>query len=238
MAVTAVAVFLLSGGSERADVRRIGLALVAAPVLQLVVQSLTSGWVLFPWYLYLFNFGLGLAVALLTARVIRWQGLRRISVPVGVVTVLVIARSLLGAMAPDPWQVDMAAIAQRVQAFSADHPGVYAMGDAAGTTGWMIDQPLVQLEGLVMSYDFVNRIRQQQPLDQVFRDYHVNYDVDIRLGGDSGGCTQAVEPNPMQSSPRAPHMSMTICSPTVLEFEVSNYRVRIHGIDPMTGRAI
>ena len=235
--VSALAIFLLLRGSERADVRRIGLAIAAAPVLQLVIQAFTSGWGLFPWYFYLFDLGLGLAVALLTARFVRVTSRRRVSIPIAVAAVVLVVRSVIGAVAPDPWQVEMAQIAQRLKAFAGDHPGVYAMGDAAGTTGWMIGQPVVQVEGLVMSHEFLDRIRQQQPLDQVFRDYKVAYYVNIRPGEDSGGCSQAVEPNPMQSSYRAPHMSMTICAPAILEFELPDYHVKVYEIDPATGKA-
>jgi hypothetical protein len=139
---------------------------------------------------------------------------------------------------PDKWQVEIATTAQRLQAFSVEHPGVYAMGDAAGTAGWMIDHPLVHLEGLMMSQDFIDRIRQQQPLEQVFRDYHVNYYVAVWANDvDTKGCLEFAEPNPDQASPRTPHMAMTICTAPLEVIQPGwIYTVRIYRIDPATGK--
>jgi hypothetical protein len=41
----------------------------------------------------------------------------------------------------------------------------------------------------------------------------------------------------MQSSYRAPHMSMTICAPAILEFELPDYHVKVYEIDPATRKA-
>ena len=118
-----------------------------------------------------------------------------------------------------------------------NHRGVYAMGDGAGTPGWMIDQPIVHLEGLMMSHAFLDRIRQGQPLEHVFRDYHVSYYVAVRLSGvDNNGCLEFVEPSQTQSSSRAPHLTMTICPAPVALIEVANrYLVRIYAVDPSSG---
>jgi hypothetical protein len=212
--------------------------LAAAPLLQFAAQALMSGWILFRWYFYFVFMGLGLAVALLVVELRRRGALPRVGVPLGVVA-LVITPIVVGlGLKPDPWQVEIAAIAARLQAFSADHAGVYAMGDAAGTPGWMIDQPLVHLEGLMMSHDFVERIRQRQPLEQVFRDYHVNYYVAVWTAGENqDGCLRFAEPNPEQASPRAPHMAMTTCTAPIEVIQPGwIYQVRIYRIDPATGK--
>ncbi len=122
---------------------------------------------------------------------------------------------------------------------------MYAIGDVAGTPRWIFNQPIVQLEGLVMSHAFIDRIRRRQSLGQVFRDYHVNYYVATAPWDadklDKNGCREFLEPSPWDSSPRAPHMAMTIC---VAPVAVIDPGLRTHPaewifrIDPVTGKAI
>ena len=236
--VTAAAIAVMLRRSD-ADSRRIALALAAAPLLQSAAQALLSGWVLFPWYFYFFVMAVGLAAALLVAALRRRNALGRVGIPLGAIMAVIFPIGFVAAAKPDSFQVGEAAIAARLQAFSVDHPGVYAMGDAAGTPAWMTKQPVVHLEGLMMSDDFLDRIRQGQPLEQVFRDYHVNYYVAMRASEGNDGCLRFVEPNPEQASPRAPHMAMTICNPPieVIPPGPRHPMLRIYRIDPATGKA-
>ena len=238
--VVSVVVAVMLRRGENADVRRITLALAIAPLLQLAAQAFLSGWTLFPWYFYFFLMTLGVAVALLFVRLRRWNALRRVGIPLGAVMLVFTGFGLMVGEKPDPWQSDAAANAARLQAFSVDHPGVYAMGDAAGTPEWMSRLPIVHLEGLMMSPDFVDRIREKQPLEQVFRDYHVNYYVAVRpVGNPTEGCLQFAEPTLEQASPRAPHLSMTICSAPVGVIQTGDRnRLQIYRVDPTTGKVV
>lgn len=238
--VVSVVVAVMLRRSENADIRRIALALAIAPLLQLAAQALLSGWTLFPWYFYFFLMVLGLAAALIFVRLRRWNALRRVGIPLGAVMLVFTGLLLVAGEKPDPWQRDAAANAAQLQAFSVDHPGVYAMGDAAGTPEWTIGLPIVHLEGLMMSPDFVDRIRERQPLEQVFRDYHVDYYVAVRPAGNpTDGCLQFAEPTPQQSSPRAPHLTMTICSPPVKVIQTGDRnRLQVYRVDPTTGKVV
>lgn len=235
-----VVVALMLRRCEDVDVRRIALALVFAPLLQLAAQALLSGWTLFPWYFYFFMMTLGVAAALIFGRLRRWNALRRLGITLGAIMLVLAGFGLVAGEKPDPWQHEAATNAARLQAFSADHPGVYAMGDAAGTPEWMTGLPIVHLEGLMMSPDFVDRIRERQPLEQVFRDYHVDYYVAVRpVGSPTDGCLQFAEPTPQQSSPRAPHLTMTICSAPVEVIQTGDRnRLQIYRVDPTTGKVV
>ena len=239
--VVAVVMAVLVRRAAELDVGWMALALAIAPLLQLIVQAFLSGWALFPWYFYLFIMAVGATGSLIVTGVRRRRVSSWVGLAVGAVTLLVPAAMLfVGVMTADPWQVQIAAIARRLQTFTAAHPGVYAMGDAAGTTAWLTRQPIVHLEGLMMSHAFTDRIRQRQQLEQVFRDYHVNYYVAVRDDGhDPGGCPQFAEPNPLQASPRAPAMRQTICVAPVQVFSPGGRydAVRVYRIDPTTGRA-
>ena len=59
---------------------------------------------------------------------------------------------------------------------AATHPGVYAMGDA-GRSPLLDDRAARRARGRPddVALTFVDRIRERQPLEQVFRDYGVNY---------------------------------------------------------------
>jgi hypothetical protein len=181
---------------------------------------------------------LGLAAALVFVRLRRWNALVRFGVPLGAVMLVFSGYWLMAGSKPDPWQHEAAANAERLQAFSVDHPGVYAMGDSAGTPEWVTGLPIVHLEGLMMSPDFVDRIRDRQPLQQVFRDYHVEYYAAVRpADSPTDGCLQFTEPTAQQSSPRAPHLTMTICSPPVEVIQTGDRnRIQIYRVDPTTGK--
>jgi hypothetical protein len=235
--VAALVIAVLVRRVPNTDMRRIALALAAAPLLQFSAQALTSGWIMFRWYFYFVFIALGVAVALVVVQLRRSGVLKRFWVPLGLVGLVVTPTVIVVGLKPDPWQVEIAAVAARLQTFSAEHPGVYAMGDAAGTSGWMINEPFVHLEGLMMSHDFIDRIRRREPLEQVFRDYHVTYYVAVWPNGeDENGCIPFAEPNPEQASPRAPHMTMTICTEPIEVIEPGSiFKVRIYRIDPATG---
>ncbi|MGV0836962.1 hypothetical protein [Mycolicibacterium thermoresistibile] len=234
----AVSVAILARHIGDRDRRWLALALAAAPVLQLASQALLSGWMLFRWYFYFFFMALGLLAALLVVMLRRRSALRRVGVPLGVGMLVATPVALIVAVQPDPWQVEIATTAEEVRAFASAHPGVYAMGDGAGTPGWLLDQPLVHLEGLMMSHDFIGRIEQKQPLQRVFRDYQVDYYVAVWTNGRTAqGCLKFAEPNPEQASDRAPHLAATICSDPVKVIEPGpRYTVRIYRIDSATGR--
>lgn len=236
--VVSLVVAVLLRQCEDVDVRRVALALAVTPILQLGAQALLSGWALFPWYFYYFLMTLGVAAALVYARLGKWNVLGRVGIPLGVIVALIGGYGLVAAEDPDPWQWEAAANAEQLREFAADHPGVYAMGDAAGTPQWTTGLPIVHLEGLMMSPEFVDRIRERQPLEQVFRDYGVDYYVAVRPAGTpTDACTEFAEPTPQQSSPRAPHLTMTICTPPLKVIQSGELnRLQIYRVDPTTGK--
>lgn len=234
LAVLAAAlVVIVLRRSENVDLRRIAVALAVAPLLQLGAQALFSGWMLFPWYFYFIVMTLGLAAALVVARF--GTVLRRVAIPLSLCAAVITAAGVIYGVTPEKHQVQIAAMARQLQSFSEDRPGVYAMGDAAGVPGWLIHQPIVHLEGLMMSHDFVDRVRNRQPLQQVFRDYHVDYYVAVWSEDIGNGCRHLVEPASLQSSPRAPHMEMTTCARPVEVIQSAIYQARVYHVDRNTG---
>lgn len=219
------------------DARRIALALAVAPLLQFGAQALRSGWILFPWYEYFTFMTLGLAAALIAQFRGRVVVRRVVCIPLSLVTLAAAVVAMVVAVNPDRDQVEIAAVARKLQAFALQHPGVYAMGDSAGTPGWLLKAPIVQLEGLAMSHAFLDRIRKHQPLNEVLRDFHVDYYVDsMRAGAERPRCLDLVEPNPGLSSPRAPHMAMASCVAPIAVITLTARQALVYRIDRATGR--
>jgi hypothetical protein len=88
--------------------------------------------------------------------------------------------------------------------FSETHPGVYAMGDRAGSAGFLMSSPLIQLEGLVMDKPFLENIKSQRSLKQVLQQYGVRYYI-ASIRGDYTGVVNAREP--AQAGPASPRMT-------------------------------
>ncbi|MDR3661712.1 MAG: hypothetical protein P4L86_15235 [Mycobacterium sp.] len=240
MVIVAIVVAMLAYRIANSDGRRIALALTIAPILQLVAQAFLSGWALYPWYLYFDYMAVGLATALVACRLADAPAAAtQIGIPVGMLAAIVLCGWLGNGVRPDPAQVGISQAAQQLRTYAARHPGVYAMGDAAGTPAWLMDQPVVHLEGLMMSHSFIDLITTQQPLAVAFKRYHVDYYVAVRSEGtNAAGCPTYREPNATQASVRAPAMRMTICSPPAGEIKTGNgYRMLIYRIDPATGLA-
>jgi len=233
--VAMVVVLVLVRHTTGRVVCRLAIALATAPALESVAQLVFSGWGTYPWYWYFDFMTLGLAAALIAERLMRTSISGWPTTVFAVLLVLVsYPLSFTGGLQPNR---DIAALARQLNTFAAGHPGVYAMGDAAGTPGWLIGRPIVHLEGLMMSHGFLDRIRHHQSLPEVFRDYRVDYYVAVRsTGPDADGCPVFEEPNPSQSSPRAPHLTATVCAEPLAVLGVSDhYRVRIYAVDPATG---
>ncbi len=110
--------------------------------------------------------------------------------------------------------------AEDLHSFAQTHPGVYAMGDRAGLVGNLVDQPLVQLEGLVMDKEFLTNLRQQRELRGVLRSYGVRYYVASNPRR-VGNCFHATES--MKAGPTAPVMQGDFCSVPLVHFFHNGY---------------
>jgi hypothetical protein len=109
--------------------------------------------------------------------------------------------------------------------FAATHPGIYGMGDAAGTPAVETGQPIVQLEGLVMDKRFLENIREERNLLDVLRAYGVRYYVSTNAVPEANGCFELNEPK--VAGPRSPHMRATLCRAPVKFFTSGEYGVWI-----------
>jgi hypothetical protein len=206
------------------------LALLLFPFLFLVALSVLSDWPIWSWYSYpLVASGMGASALLLAAdsplaervvRALRWPALALL---VLVWFTFVVSR-WGNARRPDKVGYSIYLEAVDIARFDGTHPGVYAMGDRAGTPGYLLHEPLIQLEGLVMDKAFLGNIRSQRSLAEVLREYGVRYYIATNPV-QSDGCWLTAEP--LVAGPDAPHMSGKFCMQPIAQFPHSGYNTVI-----------
>lgn len=176
------------------------------PFLYISVLSCLSDWPLWAWYFYAFRPAICISFAIL----LQWDPTNRLfthSLIVVALSFLVFAQVLRNRRTPG--EKLMYSAAAEVNEFAATHPGTYAMGDRSGMVGYLLSDPLVQTEGLVMDRDFLTLIRRETPLKLVFAKYHVHYYVAITPDTEIKHCFHAVEP--LQAGPGSPHIVDDFC---------------------------
>lgn len=59
--------------------------------------------------------------------------------------------------------------------YEKQHHGIYAMGDKAGLISYLIESPLVHLEGLVMDKKYIQDLKSTPKLSNLLEKYNVDY---------------------------------------------------------------
>lgn len=187
--------------------------LLVFPFLYLFILSCVSDWKLWDWYFY------GLRPAMCVALILfaTWrptaQLLRNVYVTGLVATAMFVYVAKMRRTSVGGQTMYQTAIF--VQGFSATHPGVYAMGDRSGMVGYLLPDPLVQTEGLVMDRDFLDLVKRQTPLREALKQYGVHYYISVATKP-YAGCYRAAEP--YEAGPASPHMVAEFCEPPVAEY--------------------
>jgi hypothetical protein len=186
-----------------------------------------SGWIFFGWYSY------PIVTASVAAAAFIWEewgwivaGKQRIALSLAIVTLglpVVVATRYYSQHGPG-WSVSdnslLAAsydIADRMRGRS----GIYAMGAIAGVVGYVMDHPLVQLEGIMADRRMVDHIRDESPLEDVLRENNVDYLI-VSFAGtrvkEEAGCYEITQPDVEWAGRRTAKMRGEICSPPTERF--------------------
>ena len=187
--------------------------------------SWLSDWRVWGWYFYSLRTGFCVALLLLF-RSRLGERLARQPIVLSVLVAVTLLR--ISRMTWDPQVPTMVAAAQDVQTFAQTHPGVYAMGDRAGTVGYLLPDPLIQTEGLVMDRAFLRTIADQTPLRAALAPFHVRYYIASAMTPYTG-CFHAVEP--WQAGPHAPHMRDTFCQQPIARWKHETVETLIFDLD-------
>lgn len=99
--------------------------------------------------------------------------------------------------------------------------GLLAMGAVAGVATYVIDRPVLQLEGIVGDRRMVEHIRREDSLETVLREYGADYLVvslaNVRLEREDG-CYAITQPNAEWAGERTAKMRGAICTEPVEHF--------------------
>jgi hypothetical protein len=195
--------------------RGVLVASLSFPWVYYFILSCLSDWTIWGWYMY------PLRVAVLASfyLFLKLPPLRSL-LELGAVRAL-LALIAFVFLLNSQWRIqlpELYAASQDLAAFAATHPGPYAMGDRAGSFGYLTSNPVVQTEGLVMDKSFLANIREQRPLREVLQAYGARYYVGTVFPSNASalsteGCFQAVEP--LEGGPGSPKMRSTFCGPVL-----------------------
>ena len=194
-------------------------AMLAFTPLYLAVLSFSSDWGLWIWYRYPF------IVSSIAGLLLLREVLARLSWPNYLFTgaAFVLCAMFCVGLRKPPMNNEILNLAMELKDFAATHPGIYGMGDAAGTPAVVMGQPIVQLEGLVMDKKFLNNIREKRNLLDVLKEYGVRYYISTNAVPSGNGCFDLSEPR--VAGPRSPHMRAILCRPPVKYFDSGEYSV-------------
>jgi len=116
------------------------------------------------------------------------------------------------------------AMSVQLQERMRDHDGVYAIGAVAGFATYLLDKPVVQLEGIIADRHLVEHIRRQSPLQTVLREYGADYLV-VALASEPlqkrAGCYVITEPHSEWAGPRSARMEGALCAEPIQHFVTS-----------------
>jgi hypothetical protein len=205
--------------------RAISASVILACIVYYLQTALRSPWPIWSWYYYMVAFAFPFSLYVLYDCSSRWIS-ERILLPVITLGLVATATFFIGgatwrAAAWGPDKAPIAITGELIAKYSAEHPGIYGMGDRAGLTGYLNDQAIVQLEGLVAGKQMIDFIRSDTDLLDVLRFYGVTYYIGTNLKKDAEGCWLAVEPAMPPSNVH--RMRSSICTEPDVHFGVENF---------------
>ena len=180
-------------------------AVLLFPFVYYFILCCVSDWTLWGWYYYPLRtaFCISLLVFVL------YPPFGRVLARPAVVAFLVLA--VFAALGVTRWrrqQVDIYDASVEIAAFARTHPGIYAMGDRAGRVAYLMPDPIVQTEGLMMDRPYLDLLRRQVPLREVLAKYNVRYYVGTAYDPFTG-CFEANEP--AKAGPHSAHLRARFC---------------------------
>jgi hypothetical protein len=192
----------------------------------LAILSWLSDWQLWGWYFYMLRPALVVALVLL----LRAPWLKRLTESPWMLGVLVLVAIVdIHTVQLPQQQPEIVAAAREIQQFSLTHPGTYAMGDRSGAVGYLLDEPVIQTEGLMMDAPYLELIRKQLPLREVLKRYNVRYYVGSAKKPFTG-CFNAKEP--AQAGPHSSHLEADFCEAPVARWSFAGVQTMIFDLHP------
>jgi hypothetical protein len=112
---------------------------------------------------------------------------------------------------------------------SKDTTDTLAMGDRAGIVGYLLKNPIVHLEGIVMDEKYLKFIRKEEDLKKVLKIYNVKYYIATNPKLIGNGCYEFVEPR--KAGNHSLKMRGILCQKPFYEFWMGNYHTAIFKLE-------
>ena len=187
-------------------------AVILFPFLYYFILSCVSDWTLWGWYIYPIRTALCISFLIFCL----WPPSARLLNKTAIAGLL--ALTVFLALTKLRWtrqQTDIYAATLEIQDFARTHPGTYAMGDRAGRVAYLIPDPIIQTEGLMMDRPYLDFIRRQTPLRETLAHYNVRYYIGTAYEPFTG-CFHANEP--AKAGPTSAHIRADFCNPPEATF--------------------
>ena len=184
-----------------------------------------TGWIFFGWYAFPF---VPATIAALVFIYERWAPTVSKRAPVAAVVLLTALPPALalcyfmqhgprGSIRDNTLLAMSFDLADRVR----NRQGLFAMGAIAGMTRYVMDKPVLQIEGIVADRRMVEHVRRQDPLADVLGEYQVDYLI-VSLAGvpadRDDGCFLITQPHAQWAGLRTAKMRGDICSEPIEHF--------------------
>ncbi len=180
-------------------------AVLTFPFVYYFILSWVSDWTLWGWYMYPIRSAVCISFLIFCL----WRPLSRLlQTSVVLCFLLFTVFTCLGLLRWTRQQTDIYAATLDIQKFARTHPGVYAMGDRAGRVGYLLPDPVIQTEGLMMDREYLEYVRRQRPLRETLAHYKVRYYIATAYQPFTG-CFMANEP--AKAGPNSAHMRSEFC---------------------------
>jgi hypothetical protein len=163
-------IVILSLRFRSIEYRNLALLAYIFPLFMVGYYAFVSGWIFWPWYFYMF-----IPSTLITAYYILTFASKKITALLKIILPLLsFGLILLYIFTKSPNTFPMYNTNKHLAQWLEEKEGTIAMGDRAGMLAYMIDQPVVQMEGLVMDKDFLGMIG-TKTVSEILSTYGVDY---------------------------------------------------------------
>jgi hypothetical protein len=184
-----------------------------------------TGWTFFGWYAYPIVPAAIASLAFLCE--LAWRRTpRAVGVGVGLaITLLAPLSATAYYVQHGPWwsvsDNSLLAMSDELGVRMRNKDGVVAMGAVAGVATYVLDRPVLQLEGIVGDQALLDHIRRQAPLGSVLKEYGARYLV-VTLAGDSlerrSNCYVISQPHAEWAGERSAKMQGLLCAEPIEHF--------------------
>ena len=216
------AAIVLALGRLRNTIAGTGFLLLVSGVTLFYLQAaLTSDWMIWPWYFFPVMLSGAIGAGLLIDATYRLSPAKWLPLTGWVAPILCGALLAFGLKA-NAWMINnppslsnkLFTRALPLAEFARANPGRYAMGDGAGSVGFLLPGDLVQLEGLVNDQAFLDEMQAGGSIYASLKRQGVDYYITSEVPEPLGGCIDLREPK--QGGSRVARMNERVCEKPAL----------------------